>query len=192
MRRLLLHLGGWGAAMTLVGCTPGGSSDTQPAATDNASFTVATSPAATSSTSPTTSGPEVVLAKSGVCGDAYFWAVNRAETLAVTISVAARYRSSTTSTKVDLSPAAAPRSLDVNVFRGDELGSHFCTDVIVGSPPARIAAATITGSLVLAPRGHAFRCGGRATLRLDSLHFGDGWSARPTKLVAQGLGCYAG
>jgi hypothetical protein len=74
----------------------------------------------------------VTLAPGNGCGDVYFWAATADDTVAVTVTVDQRERSTTEPTLASYDVGDA--GLEVKVLRGEKLSTTFCTDILMGHP----------------------------------------------------------
>ena len=134
----------------------------------------------------------VVLEPGDGCGDAFFWATNADDTVAVTVAVNERARSSQEPTTVSYD--VGDPDLTARVLRGDELSSTFCTDVLVGDPVASETDASAGHvEIVLDPQAlDDTMCGefsGTATLTGLAGH---GLTFADVTITSEQIGCYAG
>ena len=146
----------------------------------------------TSSTSPIESGGQV-LARSGGCADAFFWAANTDGTLAVTVNVDARQRSGAAPTVIDFT--ARDPKVKIEIQRGRGLVQPFCNDLITQEwhVDSRDHAVEGTGRITLNARRQPSRCGSsRGRLHLDGLVAGDGTRFASIDVPTANIGCYAG
>ena len=135
---------------------------------------------------------QVVLTAGDGCGDAFFWATNADDTIAVTVMVNERARSSQEPTTVSYDVGNA--ELTARVLRGQDLSSTFCTDILVGEPVASETDAYAGHvEIVLEPQaldeGSCGQASGTATLTGmagDRLTFAD------VTIESADIGCYAG
>jgi hypothetical protein len=135
------------------------------------------------------------MTQSGGCGDAFFWAANATSTVAVTVTVAARERSTSGPTVIDFT--APDPKVTVEIQRGRGLVQPFCNDVIDGNVwrvDSRSAATAGTGRITLDAATEAFaRCGdSTGTLHLSGLAAGDGTRLDAIDIETDSIGCYAG
>jgi hypothetical protein len=137
--------------------------------------------------------PEAVVLSPGEgCGDAFFWATSADDSLAVTVMVDQRKRSTNqpTTASYDLGDAA----LTVTVLRGDDLSSTFCTDILVGDPiesevPATAGHVEVELDRQVADFGACGKTHG--SVRVTGLT-GDGLSFADFIVKSASIGCYAG
>jgi hypothetical protein len=136
----------------------------------------------------------VALARSGGCGDAFFWASSADETVAVTVTVEARERSAAAPTTVTFS--VPDPEVTVEIQRGRGLTQPFCNDVIDGNVwrvDETAAAEAGTGEIVLDPLVTGpMSCGGHGTLHLEGLTASDGTRFGTLDVATDAIGCYAG
>jgi hypothetical protein len=135
------------------------------------------------------------MTQSGGCGDAFFWAANATSTVAVTVTVDARDRSSTGPTVIDFT--LPDPKVKVEIQRGRGLVQPFCNDVIDGNVwrvDSRSAATAGTGRITLDAATEAFaRCGATTgELRLSGVAAGDGTELDAIDIETHSIGCYAG
>jgi hypothetical protein len=141
---------------------------------------------------PVDANGDVVLPTGDGCGDAFFWAANAEDTVAVSISVEQRERSESEPTTASYDVGDA--GLEVTVLRGDDLSDSFCTDLLVGDPvKSEEPASAGHVEIRLDPQTANLQgCGttqGSATvtdLEGDGLSFGD------FTVESASIGCYAG
>jgi hypothetical protein len=135
---------------------------------------------------------EVALSPGEGCGDAFFWAVNPADTIAVAVTVEQRDRSQTDPTRAAYD--VGDDGLTVTIVRGHDLAASFCTDLIVNDPIDSETPATAGQvGIELDPLQPDFQgCGtthGTATL---SGVEGDGVRFADVTIESANIGCYAG
>jgi hypothetical protein len=147
---------------------------------------------ATSSSSPVERAGEV-LPKSGGCADAFFWAANAEGTLAVTVDVDARQRSTAAPTVIDFT--LPEPNVKIEIQRGRGLVQPFCNDVISQEwhVDSRDHAVKGEGRITLSARRQPFRCGSsHGRLHLDDLVASDGTRFASIDVPTANIGCYAG
>jgi hypothetical protein len=135
---------------------------------------------------------EVVLGDGDGCGDAFFWATNADDTIAVTVFVDERARSSQAPTTVSFDVGDA--GLTAQVLRGEELSATFCTDLLVGDPIDSETDATAGHvEITLDPQAlDGATCGDfGGTATITGLE-GDGLSFADVTVETENIGCYAG
>ena len=126
------------------------------------------------------------------CGDAFFWATNADDTIAVTVTVEQRERVATEPTTASYD--VGDPGLTVTVLRGQDLSSTFCTDLLVGDPvdsrrlrppPATSRSCSSRGTRLRRLRQH------HGTATVTALE-GDGLSFADVTVESAHIGCYAG
>lgn len=136
------------------------------------------------------------LTAGDACGDAYFWATTGSGSVAVTVRIDARDRSTTeVTTEAFTLPDPA---VEVEVLEGRDLGRNFCNDVIdtASEPRARQGAVAGEGTITLDPALEGldpFGCGSiSGQLDLTGLEAEDGTTFAPIRVSSDSIGCYAG
>jgi hypothetical protein len=148
---------------------------------------------ATSTATDGPDGPDLVeLAPGDGCGDAFFWATNADDTVAVSVGVDQHDR--TTSGQTTASYDVGDPGLDVKVLRGDHLSGTFCTDMMVGEPVRSVTPASAGHvAVLLDPQVDGFGACGKTqgTVTVSDL-VGDGLTFAPFSISTRNIGCYAG
>jgi hypothetical protein len=134
----------------------------------------------------------VRLGPGGGCGDAFFWAATADDSIAVTVMLDARERS--TSEPLRASYDVTSPDVTVKVLRGERLSSTFCTDVLIGHPVTSVTAASAgTAEVRLDPGTPDMTgCGSTSGSLVVSGLTGDGLSFADFTVASTTIGCYAG
>ena len=135
---------------------------------------------------------KVALSPGEGCGDAFFWAVNADDTIAVAVTVDQRERSETQPTTASYD--VGDDGMTVTVRRGHDLSETFCTDLIVNDPIDSEKPATAGHVVVeLDPLQRDFQgCGSTNGSAMLSGLEGDGLSFADVNVESTNIGCYAG
>jgi hypothetical protein len=133
----------------------------------------------------------VKLSETGACGEAFFWAANPEGTLAVTLTVEVRKRSTTAPTTIDFT-VPDPR-VNVEIERGRGILGALCSDVITPSfhVDSRPVAVKGKGRVTVDP-SLAKGCGAKGRMHLDGLVSRDGTRFAAIDVSTKSIGCYAG
>jgi hypothetical protein len=134
----------------------------------------------------------VELGPGGACGDAFFWAATADDSIAVTVMVDARERSTREPFRASYDVSAP--ELTVKVLRGERLSSTFCTDILVGDPvESETAASAGTAEVRLDPGTPDMTGCGKTGGSLVVSGLADGGLSFASFTVESGtIGCYAG
>lgn len=131
------------------------------------------------------------LTQAGACADAFFWAANESDDLAVTFSVEAKERSTESPTAVGFSEPVG--EVVIEVVRGSNLGTTFCTDLPQGRVDSTTKAASGRGEISLDPAEVIPDCGTVAgRLHATEVTAQDGTAFAPIAITSDQIGCYAG
>lgn len=132
------------------------------------------------------------LTQAGACAEAFFWAANESDDLAVTFSVEAKERSTESPAAVEFSEPAG--EVVIEVVRGSNLGTTFCTDLPQGRVDSTTKAASGRGEISLDPAGVIPNDCGTVAGRLHATEVTtqDGTAFAPIAITSDQIGCYAG
>jgi hypothetical protein len=134
----------------------------------------------------------VELGPGGACGDAFFWAATADDSIAVTVMMDARERSTTKPFRASYD--VGDPELTVHVLRGERLSSTFCTDILEGDPVKSETAASGGSAEVRMDPGtpDMLGCGKTSGSLTVSGLTGDGLSFDTFTVDSDMIGCYAG
>jgi hypothetical protein len=134
----------------------------------------------------------VELGPGGACGDAFFWAATADDTVAVTVMVDERERSTTEPFRAAYD--VGDPDLTVMVLRGEGLSSTFCTDIPIGGPVTSETAASAGSAEVRLDPGtpDMMGCGRTSGSVTVTGLTGDGLTFDTFTVDSTMIGCYAG
>lgn len=135
-------------------------------------------------------GTTVVLdGKQGGCAEAFFYATNADDTIAITLSFDLGERTGEIDAAIGVGADAIP--VEVQLLDGTDLSTTFCTDVPQGTVDARSEGTGVQGRVeVGAPAGPPEFAQG--TIELTELYFDDGRKVGPLTVTTDMIGFYAG
>ena len=128
----------------------------------------------------------------GGCGDAFFWAANGDATIAVTVAVELRARSSETLTTLEFT--LPDPAVTFEVQHGAALTEPFCNDVISGDwhVDARTTPVAGSGMVELDPHVSDYACGVHGRIELTGVAATDGTRIGDVAFDSDSIGCYSG
>ena len=136
------------------------------------------------------------LARTGACGEAFFWAESAAGDIAVTADVT--YSRPTDAQGTVAIPFTLPgnQAVTVQVLTGQDLSRNFCTDLPAQSsePDNTSPAVAGQGRVTIAPPPSNGNACGRTlgTLHLSGLVAENGAEFSPITVESRDIGCYSG
>ena len=136
--------------------------------------------------------PVEAMTQWGACGDAFFWAANGDATIAVTVAVELRARSSETPTT--LAFTLPDPAVTVEVQHGRELTEPLCNDVISSDWHVDACITPIEGSgwVELDPHVSDYAGGVHGRIELTGVVATDGTRIGDVAFDSDSIGCYSG
>jgi hypothetical protein len=140
----------------------------------------------------TSGGSDLILSKSGGCGDVLFWGFAHDAKTAITIHTEVGQRSASHPTTVNFSVPSTKVSVQIL----DLDNPNFCSDL--GPPPPQQAAGRKPvngrGTITVGPAVDPTRACGQVEgeLTLTGLQAADGTTFAPIRISSTDVGCYAG